>query len=82
MKIKGDHIYASFLNEFDHVVESDFEERLVSVQPEFSQENSFRKDVQLTFDENLINNILLGVFSSNKVISIQSLVISWLPESI
>lgn len=56
MKLHGDHIYVSFLNEFDHAIESDFEERLVNVQPEFSNDNEFKKDVQLTFDENIINN--------------------------
>ena len=58
LNIKGDHIYASFLNEFDHQMDSDFEETLVSVNPSFSDENDFRKDVQLTFDENVINNHL------------------------
>jgi hypothetical protein len=33
LSIKGDHIYASFLNEFDHQMDSDFEERLVTVNP-------------------------------------------------
>lgn len=33
LKLHGDHIYVSFLNEFDHLMESDFEETLVNVQP-------------------------------------------------
>ena len=82
MKIKGDHILVSFLNEFDHQVDSDFEERLVSVQPEFSNENEFRKDVQITFDENLINNYLLALFNSSSVLSVADTVIGWLPDSI
>ncbi len=80
MAIKGDHVYASFINEFDNTVETDFEESLVTVKPEFSNSNEFRKDVQLTFDENLINNQLVGLFNSNKVISLQETVISWLPD--
>lgn len=36
MQIKGDHIYSSFINEFDNTVETDFEESLVTVKPEFS----------------------------------------------
>lgn len=80
MQIKGDHIYASFINEFDNTVENDFEESLVNVKPEFSNANEFRKDVQLTFDENLINNQLVGLFNTNRVISLQETVISWLPD--
>jgi hypothetical protein len=28
MQIKGDHIYASFINEFDNLADTDFEEDL------------------------------------------------------
>ena len=80
MQIKGDHIYASFINEFDNTVETDFEEQLVIVKPEFSNDNAFRKDVQFTFDENIINNQLVGLFNTNKVISMQETVMSWLPD--
>jgi hypothetical protein len=56
MSIKGDHVYASMINEFDNTVDTDFEESLVNVKPDFANTNEFRKDVQLTFDENIINN--------------------------
>jgi hypothetical protein len=45
LSIKGDHLLASFLNEFDHQIDSDFEEKLVPVNPEFSNDNTFKKDV-------------------------------------
>ena len=70
MSIKGDHVYASFLNEFDHQLDSDFEERLVNVVPEFSDGDEFRKDIQLTFDENLINNYFVALFNGNRVLSL------------
>jgi hypothetical protein len=56
MSIMGDHVYASMINEFDNTVDTDFEETLVNVKPDFANTNEFRKDVQLTFDENIINN--------------------------
>ena len=56
MAITGDHVYASLINEFDNTVDTDFEESPVIVKPDFSNSNEFRKDVQLTFDENIINN--------------------------
>ncbi len=80
MSIKGDHVYASLINEFDNTVDTDFEESLVNVKPEFSNANEFRKDVQLTFDENIINNQLVGLFNTNRVISLQETVITWLPD--
>lgn len=70
MTVKGDHIYASMINEFDNLLETDFEESLTLVKPEFSNGNEFRKDVQLTFDENIINNQLIGLFNANKIISL------------
>jgi hypothetical protein len=56
MQIKGDHVYASFINEFDNLAETDFEESLEIIKPEFNNDNDFKRDVQLTFDENIINN--------------------------
>ncbi len=82
MKISGDHLYTSFLNEFDHQMDSDFEERLVNVNPRFSEENDFKKDVQLTFDENVINNQFQALFNSNRVFSLQETVIGWLPANL
>lgn len=70
MQIKSDHIYGSFINEFDNLLETDFEESLTLVKPEFSNSNEYRKDVQLTFDENIINNQLIGLFNANKIISL------------
>ena len=80
LQIKGDHIYASFINEFDNLVETDFEESLEIIKPEFNNDNEFKKDVQLTFDENIINNQMIGLFNANKVISLQETIISWLPD--
>jgi hypothetical protein len=80
MQIKGDHIYGSFINEFDNLAESDFEENLEIIKVEFNNDNEFKKDVQLTFDENIINNQMIGLFNSNKVISLQETIISWLPD--
>jgi hypothetical protein len=45
MQIKGDHIYGSFINEFDNFPESDFEENLEIIKPEFNNDNDFKKDV-------------------------------------
>jgi hypothetical protein len=51
-------------------MDADFEEKLVVVNPSFSDANDFKKDVQLTFDENLVNNHFQALFNSNKAISV------------
>jgi len=80
LKIQGDHVLASFLHELDHPMDSDFEEKLVPVNPSFSEANDFKKDVQLVFDENLINNHFQALFNANRVISLMETVIGWLPD--
>ena len=82
MRLKGDHVYVSLLNEFDHKLDADFEEKLVTVDPSFSDANEFFKDVQLTFDENLVNNYLQALFNSNRVLSLKETIISWLPDQV
>jgi hypothetical protein len=82
MQIKGDHIYGSFINEFDNFPESEFEENLEIIKPDFNNDNEFKKDVQLTFDENLINNQLIALFNGNNIFSMQETIISWLPDNV
>jgi hypothetical protein len=38
--------------------------------------------VQLTFDENVINNHLQALFNNQKVISLKQTIIGWLPDSV
>jgi hypothetical protein len=45
MKIKGDHILASFMSEFDHVDQTEFEKKPRHVKASFSEEPDFRKDL-------------------------------------
>ena len=81
MKLHGDYLHASFINEFDHNIDySDMEERLVPVKSSFSDANDYKKDVQFIFDENLVNNHFLGYFNVNKVISLTELVMGWIPD--
>lgn len=69
-KFQGDYIVGQFINEFDHQLDpSDFEKQLVKAKPSFSNDNAFKKDLQFTFDENVINNVLLALFNSKKTYS-------------
>jgi hypothetical protein len=45
MQVKGDHVYGSFINEFDNLAETDFEENLEVIKVEFNNDNDFKRDV-------------------------------------
>ena len=71
LKFQGDYIQASFINEFDSGVDySEFEKQLVQVKPTFSSDNEYKKDVQVTIDENLVNHFLMGFFYSQRSYSL------------
>lgn len=80
LKFQGDHIQASFINEFDSGVDySEFEKQLVQVKPTFSNDNEFKKDVQVTIDENLVNHFLMGLFYSQRSYSFMQEVMKRVP---
>ena len=67
------------ISELD-VDHDEFKEKLRKISPEFSQDSKFQKDVQLIFDENLINHLLLALHYSSKPISLRELLLSLIPE--
>jgi hypothetical protein len=82
LKFQGDYVVASFINEFDSSLDySDFEKQLVTANPQFSNANEFRRDVQMTVDENLINHFLMGMFYAKKVYSLTDLLLHLIPEN-
>jgi len=52
---------------------------LKSIKPSFSNENAFKKDIQLTVDENLINHFLMGLFYSKRTYSFVELFLKYTP---
>ncbi len=82
IKFTGDYISASFINEFDSYIDTtDFEKQLVAAKPSFSNENEFKKDFQMTLDENLINNFLLALFNTKKVFSLTAVLLEITPDN-
>ena len=82
LRLHGDYLYASFLNEIVSQYEfAELDEKLVIVKAEFSNDNEYQKDVQLTIDENLVNNQLIGLFNADKVFSLTEIIIGWIPDS-
>ncbi len=62
MQVKGDYILASFLNEIENVDHAEYKIPLRQIKSTFSEDNAFKKDMQIVFDENYINHIFLGLF--------------------
>ena len=54
---------------------------MIIAKPTFSNENEFRKDLQITFDENLINNHLVALFNSKKVYSLMEAIMELTPDN-
>lgn len=52
------------------------------MQPTFSNENEFKKDFQMTLDENLINHLLMGLFYSKHTYSFTEFLLEMTPGSI
>lgn len=83
MKIKGDYVHVSFLNEFDHVDQSDFETKPRHVNPTFNTENKdFAKDLQIIVDENYANNQFLGLFNTKQSFSLTETLMKWVPDNL
>lgn len=53
--------------------------QLVPVSPSFSNDNQFRKDIQMTLDENLINHFLMGLFYTKEQYSLTEYLLSMMP---
>lgn len=45
MKVEGDYIIASFMNEFEHADHSDFEEELRGAYLYFNNSDDYKKDL-------------------------------------
>lgn len=53
----------------------------MAAKPQFSNSNEFKRDVQMTIDENLINHFLMGMFYSKKVYSLTDILLHLAPEN-
>jgi hypothetical protein len=80
MQLSQDYLEVGIISELD-VDHDEFKEKLRRVIPLFSQDPEFEKDVQMIFDENMINHLLLALHHSSKPISLRDLLLSWIPEN-
>jgi hypothetical protein len=80
MHLSNEYLEAGVISELYDVDHGEFKEKLRKIHPVFSEDDSFKQDVQMVFDENLINHFLLALFYDNKVYSFRDLLMSWIPE--
>ena len=79
MELTTNYLNVGIISELD-VDHDEFKEKLRKISPEYSEDSSYQKDVQLIFDENLVNHLLLALHHSSKPISLRELLISIIPE--
>jgi len=56
-------------------------QKMRKIEPNFSNEPEFMKDVQTIIDENYINYLLFSLFETDKVYSVTEALFSFWPES-
>jgi len=79
MKLTDDYLEVGIISELD-VDHEEFKEKLRRIEPQFSEAPEDLKDVQMVFDENIINHLLLAFHHNSKVISVRQLLLNWIPE--
>jgi hypothetical protein len=79
IRIAEEHMEVGIISELEDVDHGEFHDKLRKVQPEFGDGHE-RHDVQMIFDENLVNHLLLALHSSTKTYSLRELLVYLIPE--
>lgn len=69
-----------YVTEFDGLDLKHIQDKMRVINPEFSNEQSFLRDVQMVVDENFLNSILFSAFYKKKFYSITDLLLDLMPE--
>ncbi len=80
MKLTDEYLEMDFTNELYGVDHSDFSEKLRKIYPQFSDDPEFAQDLQMVFDENFLNHLLLSLLHNEKVFSLRDLLLRIVPE--
>ena len=70
MSLDENHVLISYHTDFDGVDLNDLKKKVRKINPTFSNEPKFMKDVQMVVDENYINYMLFNLFETDKQYSI------------
>eukprot|EP00347_Sterkiella_histriomuscorum_P009557 403340748 len=80
VKLTDEFIEMSFENELEGADHSEFGTQLRKIYPQFSDLPEWKQDLQMVFDENFINHLLLSLYHNNKVFSLRDLVLKVVPK--
>lgn len=80
MILNEDYLEVGVISELYDVDHGEFKDSLRRVTPEFSEHPDFKQDMQMIFDENLLNHALLALHYNTKIFSLRELLLSWIPE--
>jgi hypothetical protein len=79
MMLTNDYLEVGIMSELYDVDHDDFKDKLRRVNPSFSDHPDFKQDVQMIFDENLLNHVLLALYTETKIYSLRDLITSMIP---
>lgn len=80
MALEGDHVVIKYDTEFNGADLNDLKKKMRKVQPKFSDESHYMRDVQLVIDENYLNYQLFQLFYAKKTYSLTETLIDFMPE--
>ena len=80
MKLTDEYIEIGVISELHDVDHGEFKDKLRRISPDFNENNEFKQDFQVIFDENLINHALLALHYNTKVFSLREILLSLIPE--
>ena len=80
MNLEDDHVVISYRTEFEGVDLEPVKGKMRKVDPAFSNEPAFMKDVQMLVDENYLNYLLFNMFETEKEFSLTESLFSMWPE--
>lgn len=79
IRLTEDFLEVGVISELYDVDHGEFKDKLRLVKPAFS-EADFKQDVQMIFDENLLNHVLLALHHTTKIFSLREIMLSLIPE--
>jgi len=82
MSLTEDHALISYNTEFEGKDLDSMKKKLRRVDPAYSDEPEFMKDIQTIVDENYINYYLFNMFETDKVFSITEILFDYWPDSL
>lgn len=78
--LDNDYVVMQYLTEFQGADLSHIEHKLRNINPTFSTEQAYMRDLQMTVDENYLNSILFNMFYNKKTYSLTEALLEMMPE--